>query len=387
MTSGPVFDGAQFEDGAARVAFDLFGSGLAASRGGEPLRGFELAGADGIFHPADAHIDAASIVVSSSTVPLPHAVRYAWKNNASEANLVNIEGWPASPFLAKKNGATQAAVPGTTLIAHLGRDEGDNAGLATLRSMFRQRNPGYDIEYMAGVSHIPSARTARIVFVQEETAGRSSYPAMVNERHSETGGGDIIVLRSGESLDTKHAMDFLMFTVPSDLPDELPTFIRPDWDERITDTPGGCATETGAYRRILLTWLEKNGPYILHGRSTPIACASPIPSRTITRSRAASTSSTSCRWCSRADDSSSAGTRVQNRSSLTGSLSIDGAKSRCSRTHALEVGDLVYIPRGIIHRGVGGVLAQVITDPRLPPRRRDRHRSSSANAINESPRA
>ena len=30
-------------------------------------------------------------------------------------------------------------------------------------------------------------------------------------------------------------------------------------------------------------------------------------------------------------------------------------------TATLKVGDLVYIPRGIMHRGIGGVLAQVIT--------------------------
>ena len=32
-----------------------------------------------------------------------------------------------------------------------------------------------------------------------------------------------------------------------------------------------------------------------------------------------------------------------------------------------EVGDLVFIPRGVIHRGVGGVLAHVITVPGFRP--------------------
>ena len=36
-------------------------------------------------------------------------------------------------------------------------------------------------------------------------------------------------------------------------------------------------------------------------------------------------------------------------------------------THRLEVGDLVYIPRGVVHRGLGGVLAQVITVPGFRP--------------------
>ena len=34
---------------------------------------------------------------------------------------------------------------------------------------------------------------------------------------------------------------------------------------------------------------------------------------------------------------------------------------------SLEVGDLVYLPRGVMHRGIGGVLAQVITVPGFVP--------------------
>ena len=33
----------------------------------------------------------------------------------------------------------------------------------------------------------------------------------------------------------------------------------------------------------------------------------------------------------------------------------------------LVVGDLVYLPRGVMHRGVGNVLAQVITVPGFVP--------------------
>ena len=35
--------------------------------------------------------------------------------------------------------------------------------------------------------------------------------------------------------------------------------------------------------------------------------------------------------------------------------------------HELRVGDLVYLPRGTIHRGLGGVLAQVIAAPGFVP--------------------
>ena len=57
--------------------------------------------------------------------------------------------------------------------------------------------------------------------------------------------------------------------------------------------PTVITSSADAYRRILLTWKPEVGPYIL-ASSTRTGCASRTASRTITRSRAASTSSTSC---------------------------------------------------------------------------------------------
>ena len=37
------------------------------------------------------------------------------------------------------------------------------------------------------------------------------------------------------------------------------------------------------------------------------------------------------------------------------------------RSTPLSTGDLVYLPRGTIHRGLGGVLAQIITVPGFRP--------------------
>jgi len=37
------------------------------------------------------------------------------------------------------------------------------------------------------------------------------------------------------------------------------------------------------------------------------------------------------------------------------------------KSTSLGVGDLVYLPRGVMHRGIGGVLAQVITVPGFIP--------------------
>ncbi len=95
--SGPLYRSMEKKEGQIVLSFDHTGSGLVAKGGGE-LKGFTLAGADRVFHPAQAKIEGERIVVSSADVPEPVAVRYAWANYPLEANLYNREGLPASPF-------------------------------------------------------------------------------------------------------------------------------------------------------------------------------------------------------------------------------------------------------------------------------------------------
>lgn len=71
------------------------GGGLVAE-GGE-LKGFTIAGADKVFHPAQAKIVGKTVVVNAAEVPPPAAVRYGWAN-VPEGNLFNRAGLPASPF-------------------------------------------------------------------------------------------------------------------------------------------------------------------------------------------------------------------------------------------------------------------------------------------------
>jgi sialate O-acetylesterase len=108
VDSGPVFAAAVREGPAMRVSFRPADtpeqSPLASPRGLAPA-GFELAGADKIFHPADARIDGQTVLVSSAKVPAPVAVRYAWRN-APDAGLFNRDGLPACPFRSD-NGYTQ----------------------------------------------------------------------------------------------------------------------------------------------------------------------------------------------------------------------------------------------------------------------------------------
>jgi len=67
------------------------------ARGGGAIAGFTIAGADGNFVPAEAQIEGDTIVVSSTQVAAPAAVRYAWADDPV-SNLVNQSGLPAGPF-------------------------------------------------------------------------------------------------------------------------------------------------------------------------------------------------------------------------------------------------------------------------------------------------
>jgi sialate O-acetylesterase len=93
--SGPVFQSLEIKDGKAVVHFGSCGGGLVA-RGTAP-EGFAVAGADRIWHRADAQIEGDTVVLSSPRVPDPVAVRYNWANNPI-GNLYNKEGLPASLF-------------------------------------------------------------------------------------------------------------------------------------------------------------------------------------------------------------------------------------------------------------------------------------------------
>jgi sialate O-acetylesterase len=96
--SGPLFKSSEVKDGAIRVTFDQAGAGL-KSRDGGALKRFEIAGADKVWHWADAKIDGTdSVIVSNAEVKKPAAVRYAWASNPEGANLVNSDGLPASVF-------------------------------------------------------------------------------------------------------------------------------------------------------------------------------------------------------------------------------------------------------------------------------------------------
>ena len=94
IDSGPLYSKHNIKNGYIEVEFDHIGSGLVAR--GE-LDGFEIAGSDGVYFPANAEIKNDKVHVHSDRVEKPKNVRYGWKNYC-EATLFNLEGLPGSSF-------------------------------------------------------------------------------------------------------------------------------------------------------------------------------------------------------------------------------------------------------------------------------------------------
>jgi sialate O-acetylesterase len=96
LAAGPTFLTATRAGDTIRARFGGIASGLLTSDGAAP-RGFLIAGADRVWHPADARIERDVVVVSSPDVREPLAIRYGWGNDPPNT-LRNGADLPAAPF-------------------------------------------------------------------------------------------------------------------------------------------------------------------------------------------------------------------------------------------------------------------------------------------------
>ena len=106
ISSGPLYHSVRIRRNRVSVRFDAVESGLII-KGGGVIHGFELAGADNHFYPANAVIEGKKVVVTCDQVPNPVAVRYGWADNPQGINLINRDrlfqdGLPATPFEGRK---------------------------------------------------------------------------------------------------------------------------------------------------------------------------------------------------------------------------------------------------------------------------------------------
>ena len=263
-------------------------------------------------------------------------------------------------YIPDASESTQEVAEDLTGIIKVNLSEAEDGHFQVLRQRFKERNPGYDLAWISGSKTVQSSQEMRVLFVQ--IGGGTA--TLTSGAKSKISVGDILMIKPGIGMSTDSVISYLSFEVPEIPQEGIPTFIRPDWDENITDTPGGCATETGAYRRILLTWLGKVGPYLFHSLNAH-------------RVRIMD-SFTHYHPVEGGFDEFYLVQMVQPEARLISSpfveeiehfedLNQEEAATLLSET-PLGVGDLVYIPRGIAHRGIGGVLAQVITIPGFKPR-------------------
>jgi len=237
--------------------------------------------------------------------------------------------------------------------------EGKSQQFASIQQTFSDKNPGYAIDYIHQSQMIEKNDDNRVVFIQDG-GGTMDINGHGSSKFSV---GDILALRPGDQIYADSLFSALVISSPDEFPRSIPSFIRPDWDPEITDVPGGCATATNAYRRILLTWKETVGPYVYHSVNAH-------------RVRIMDSFSHYHPKEGGFDEfylvQMAAPTAQLITSHQVDQIEQNDAVSEASaktliKSHSLQVGDLVYLPRGVMHRGLGNALVQVITVPGFIP--------------------
>ena len=91
---GPIFRSFVVEGSTLTVFFSHAAQGMEWH--GEPC-GFQIAGADGVYHDARAVLDGDTVRLTAAEVPAPAAARYNWVNYGA-VTLFGKNGIPAAPF-------------------------------------------------------------------------------------------------------------------------------------------------------------------------------------------------------------------------------------------------------------------------------------------------
>ena len=91
---GPIFRSFVVEGSTLTVFFSHAAQGMEWH--GKPC-GFQIAGADGVYHDAGAVLDGDTVRLTAAEVPAPAAARYNWVNYGA-VTLFGKNGIPAAPF-------------------------------------------------------------------------------------------------------------------------------------------------------------------------------------------------------------------------------------------------------------------------------------------------
>jgi sialate O-acetylesterase len=95
--SGPVYTSHSINDNKIIIEFIHAEAGFKTSDGNRPS-GFAIRSENGKYKWAKAEIQGSKVVLWNPEIENPKHVRFAWKNNPTNANLTNSTGIPAAPF-------------------------------------------------------------------------------------------------------------------------------------------------------------------------------------------------------------------------------------------------------------------------------------------------
>lgn len=98
--SGPLYKSSTTDNNKMIIEFDYAEMGMTSYD--QEIVGFEIAGNDGVYHPAEATLfdNKTKVVLTSGQVPQPVFVKYGFRNY-QPLNLFSNFGLPASPFIVK----------------------------------------------------------------------------------------------------------------------------------------------------------------------------------------------------------------------------------------------------------------------------------------------
>ncbi len=109
VSEGPAYQNVTFSEGKARISFKEGTAEGLEIRAAKPhskdnpclvSKGFSIAGADGVFHWAEAKVEGNELIVWCNEVKDPKVVRYAWDDDPI-VTLYNGSGLPAPSFSTK----------------------------------------------------------------------------------------------------------------------------------------------------------------------------------------------------------------------------------------------------------------------------------------------
>jgi hypothetical protein len=247
-------------------------------------------------------------------------------------------------------------------LARLGKAEGDEGGWASLCAEFESGNHGYSLSWIPETKELNPGGKGVCFFV-----GFGTADGRIGEARSRVTGGDLVLLRPGETLVLDAPLSGLVLTIPRPFPPDLPHWIHPNSDPRLSRSAMISANAAPAsspdtdYVLDLLAWNAERSPYLCHSVnahrirvSESAAYMHPLEG-----------GHDQLYWIREA----SAGAELWIDSAEAAEQGLSSAAQAAGpvlEAHALQIHDLILVPRGRVHK-LKGVSAIAISVPGTRP--------------------